>query len=354
MQKRPASLFETAITPLLKRTGWRGATALCSLIFTSDFKKSSGSNLLMSGVSTLKSMRHIREIHDLTTAVNMIDDRMDTNPPEWILNAGLPCLGTTPSPIFLSDTTCPREFTHAFNTVVRAGLTRRDVGIAFNNILAYHSYERAQADYNFRQNPTLENRRAILDSNMRLAEAYTVFIFRCLTGAKTIPSNLDTFSYKDAVAHMPEVAYISYILQIFDDMRDVMVDLEAEILDGIPSSNWLAVKMSENNDFTTGGYKDEDVKRYVQERHLCTEGDSSPPNFIMRALERTAIEVTPMIKDVSTAASRAILSAMLDHLLHSAIKSSINEEMLNQQNKSQQEKEALALKYANTPNCHMT
>lgn len=326
---------------------------LSTFFLTSDFAKSAGNNTALAAIHTLQGMAHLEKIHDLTTAVNIIDDRIDSSPPDWILNAGHPRLGTTPSPIFLSEATCPREFTYAFNEVVRIGLTPHDVGIAFNNILATGSYERAICVANFRENPSVENRKALHEANIRITEAYSIFIFRCLTKAISTPDHLDTLSHKDVVKYMPEVAQISAILQIFDDMRDILIDMEVEVLDGIPTSNWITLKMAENGDLTKGTDEEKSVKDYVRERSQYCEEDKNPPSFLRRAFDKTEIEVSKKIADVSSVAARGILYASLDTFLNSGLKSSFHHDMIFKDEKRKAEKAQLAIKCASNRNCHI-
>ncbi len=347
MYKGKNSVLEKTIAHLMQRTGLRGALMIGTLFLTDDFRRSANNNSLNAIASTFLSAMSHQNVHDLTTAVNMIDDRVDSSPPDWILKIGEPCLGIIPSSFLTSDESCPKEFTHAFNKAVHSGLTRRDVGNAFNNILAYELFKRAKYDENFRTNPNLENRQALHDANMRITAAYTIFIFRCLTKSRTVPANLENLNYADAVNHMPEIAHISGILQIFDDVRDVLIDMEAEIQKGVPTSNWLVLKMSENGDYTTNHpEKDAIIINYVERLSMQQEPDMTPPQFIKAALKKTEHEVSAMIADVERPIARTILSIILDILLNSGLKSSSNPEVKEKQQRREAEFLALKLKYA--------
>src|SRR3990167_5510685 len=344
---KKCGILEKTIAQLMQRTGLRGALMIGTLFLTDDFKRSANNNSLRAITNTFLSALHHQDVHDLTTAVNMIDDRVDSSPPDWILKIGKPHLGIAPSSFLTSEETCPKEFTHAFNKAVHSGLTQRDVGNAFNNILAYELFKRAKCDENFRANPSLENRQALHDANMRISEVYTIFIFRCLTKSKTVPANIEYLNYADAVNHMPEIAHISGILQIFDDVRDVLIDMEAEIQKGVPTSNWLVLKMSENGDYTTKhSDKDAIVTNYVERLSQQQEVDMTPPQFIKAALKRTEHEVSAMIADVEKPITRTILSIILDVVLNSGLRSSSNPDVIEKQKRREAEFLALKLKYA--------
>lgn len=331
-------------------TGLRGMTFMASLFLSRDFTANKGA-LCNAFSQAGHTLRHFTALHDFTTAVNMIDDRMDHNDPSWILRAGEAHYGLTPSPLFLSTATCPREFTFAFNAIVNEGLTDRNNAMAHNNILAVHTHKKAQIDAAFRQAPTRDLREKLTEENFIITESYASFVFRCLAHSMIPQEDLNHLTHADVVEKLPEIARISRVGQIMDDIRDLLIDLEIELFDGVPTSNWLALQMVKNGEFLDGRDRFNPVMQYVLKRTARFEADTNPPAFVKDALERGRAEVDTLLEGVGSPASRAIQYAFFDNTVAEGLKSSLHNDVIRKDRKRDKEIRTLQQKYASQPDC---
>lgn len=352
MASLPENMFAKALRIPVSKTGLRGATFMASLFLSKDLTGNTDA-LKSAFTNAARTTLNFGALHDLTTAVNMIDERMDSSEPDWILNAGTPHYGITPSPIFRNPEICPREFTLSFNRLVSLGMTDRLTGIAYNNILAVHSHRKAKADKDFRASPSLPQRQALCEENLKITEAYTIYIYKCLIGYMPDHEKTGHLSHQDAVGSMPEIAKIARLGQIFDDIRDLLIDMDVEKKCGVPTSNWLALKIAEDGNLLYAAHDDSCMSGYIRHREDTAPETTDIPEFVRTALNRGRKEIEELIGDIQSPLSRAILRAFIDNTINEGLKSSNHPDVLEKAKRRQTEVAALRLKYADSPDCVM-
>ena len=346
MHEHPPSRLERLLAFPVATTGLRGVTFLSTMLLNTDLFRHMG-RIAGTFNGLARTVRYFRPAHDFSIAVNMIDDRMDTTPPEWLLQLPAPQHGTVPSAFLTDPQTIPREFTFALNALIEQGIAPRDAAIAYCNILAIHSRQRAVWDKAFRENPTPDNRQRMADENTAITEAYTIFFMRCLTGNWQKSTDYSVLTYHDVVREMPETALISGIGQVTDDLRDFLVDMEGEFIDGIPTPNWLACQMGEES-------RTDEMRQYVARQSGKFVADTNPPIFVQDAIQSGLPKLATLIDQLPRAGQRATMWAFINNTLKEGFKSSFHPDVIDKDIRRANEKQTLIKKYAGMPDCVLT
>ncbi len=337
------------VNPVLKKavsvTGVRGALLMLASYINPDVLVS-GKNLSRIFLNAAQAPERYRAVHDLATAVHLIDDRVDTSMPDWILGLGEPEIGTVPCRLLSSPETCPPELTFAINKIVENGMASRDFMGASHNVLAHHLYQRAEYSRRFLEAPTAENRQNICEENLRITEFYMDFVTRILLGVLPPKDDNIRYRYEEFLEERKHLALGARIAQMVDDIRDFQIDMEIELEKGIPSANWLGTHVSRNGNLGYAYTDNSELSRYVCRQSKNALADKTPPTFYREAIASGKEEIYALAGKMTSRSARKIMEAFIGASIQEGIKSSAHPAVIAKQERLAQEYRALKIKSA--------
>ncbi len=342
------SLLEKALKYPVSKTGLRGITAMCAMYFSKDYM-GQGIHLVSAFARTAKSALSAQSLHDYTTSVSMIDDFLDTTPGEVILSTGKEAVQGPDFCDFLqmSDLN-PDIYMKALNNLIDLGMIDKMPAVAFSNIFAMLALRRAQQEIEVRSTQAPEGRMQLFETNKLLSQVYAVFVFRCMNRQKTLPTDSVYLTPQEALQPFPEITKLAGLMQVVDDIRDLLIDLEAEIKTGVISPNAIAAFMPLKASLSSVSEANDDVRRFIEQR--STFCDAIPiyesPDVIRHAFNGMHQQFMAGCAQISNTLSRSILCAMYRNTLAEGLKSSAHPSHQGKVQKRHSEIAAVKAKYA--------
>lgn len=243
----------------------------------------------------------LKHLKTLIMAAKKIDDTVDAMKPDDILSAGEAPLGTAISPFINNKNVCPPAYLQALEKLIEMGAISADEGISVSNYLAAQIRRRAEAEIRFNVTLNPSEREIMTETNMRLSAAYASFLFRCLLGNQkevVIHSDAD---YDVLTERYPQLTIVLRLGQMVEDLRDLLIDMSAELQHSIRSPNWIITHaVNDGNYLNADGAMHTPLASFVAEFEKVRQPASFKqlPVSLQRTIERAYTEYAQTLSPV--------------------------------------------------------
>jgi hypothetical protein len=341
------TLAEKLLSIPISKSGWRGLTFMAGLFLSGDYLKQRGS-LVATFARTAQTLTHYGDIHDFTSAVNRIDDILDSSFGEDILAAGKAEQAPDFCEFLKNPDICPASYFTCLDRLVDLGLTDKQTAIAFSNLFAVMMQTRAVHEIRARHNDAPESRLEMSRLTLGVTEAYTIFVYRCFNHFNHNYNDLPNFDHRQATSPYPDVTRLARLGQIIDDIRDLIPDMQSEIETGIATPNWLAAQLASRDQLTDKkGVLLPRIREFIDENKDRAEPVSIGewPLPVYGCVESAENYFQREIKKIRGVASRCIITNYFYISVNEGLKSATHPDIVAKASMEKAEQQQLAARY---------
>ncbi len=191
-------------------------------------------------------LSHAGLISRLVNQIDDLDDLFDAMTPQEKLALGSVELGARISEFLDSLEIRETGYIQLSQEIERSGLLAPGEQMSFSNMHALLVLQQAQAQLDYKRNPSAEARKRMLDADMGLAQSTCIHTLEFLKAHPDVGAAVkDGLSLDDAASVYPVVARMAVLLELCDHLEDFIVDMSDELRKGIIAPSWIAGKLQE-------------------------------------------------------------------------------------------------------------